>query len=263
LKQKNKHGVFIPTPVTIGPTFDHGYITGFILGDGCATKGSYLVHGKKTPNYKVLVGTTVKQTAEHFRDKMQATFPQLSPYFRETTHKYKDGRIPYFEVWVSSKEFWGFIRPLKLPDFAWRFPGELGSEDFKRGFLQGIFDAEGCIYQNHGKRGFPSYDTLYWRIEIGQKQRGNLDQICTLLREFNISGVISPENNSHMWKLTIAKRDQVLLFCKEVSFALPKKEERAANALKELSVPKCNPVPLERRKQISKIALMARWHPKE
>lgn len=204
------NGTFQAVLFPIKANRELGYLTGFILGDGCVVKR----------DYKIRVGSSKKELISMFELAVREVFPELKVYQKERTHKYKQGRVPYFEAEINTKQLWSFLRPLKLTNFEWRYPFEMNTIEFRKGFLQGIFDTEGWIYNAKGK---------WTRIGIGQKQRINIDQIVQLLKSFDITGTICRKKTT--WEFNIDRYPMVTKFIREIGFRFPRKVERQGQVL--------------------------------
>lgn len=190
------------------PDSDLGWLVGVILGDGYIWRmqsGGYVI-GLDTPEvyYADLFGST-----------MAKRFPGLwvKRYFRRR-NRLMNGREFVEEVYTIravSRFLYDFLRPHKKQDFHWTIPSSIRtSRACTRGFLQGIFDAEGGV-QKSG----PS-------ICLTSKHRSNLSPVRGLLQEFGIESRLYRDYNCT--RLFISRRKVMVFFGIEIGFRLPWKQ---------------------------------------
>ena len=165
------------------PDSDLGWLVGVILGDGYIWRmqsGGYVI-GLDTPEvyYANLFGTTLAKR-----------FPGLwaKRYFRRRNRLLngKEFVEEIYTVRAVSKFLYDFLRPHKQRDFHWTIPSSIRkSRACTRGFLQGIYDAEGGVQPTRK------------RICLTSKHRRNLSPVRELLQEFGIEK--SPLSRSQLY----------------------------------------------------------------
>jgi hypothetical protein len=136
---------YVPGPLP--ETFDAGYVIGAILGDGYLAQQQ---HAGRGVTYTIRLHVTDRAFAERFRDHLGACTGRrawIKSY--EYTRKANpaigmpETRVREWVVVGTSREWWDKLKPYKID----RKFGDLcqRSEKFRRGFFQGILDAEGCV----------------------------------------------------------------------------------------------------------------------
>jgi intein-encoded DNA endonuclease-like protein len=182
-----------------------------VIGDG------YL-KATKSHNYVIGLETTRKDYADHFTNVIQTRFTSLTVqrYQREKSRRFPNGTFTNstsFIVTTDSKQLYLLLRPYKQRDFHWSIPEiVLQSTEAKRGFLQGIFDAEGSVDVNDAT------------IQLISKHRQNLFQVQRLLAQFSIKSWVMQSRG----RLKIYSRGGCIRFQKEIDFRyLPKKTKLA------------------------------------
>lgn len=174
---RDELGRFSAREVNLAPDADLGYVLGLVIGDG-------FIHATKAKNYKICLETTRNDYADLFARIVKKRFPGLAVcrYRRERTRRFPNGTVvntPSFVTYVSSKRLYQLLRPFKQEDYHWEVPRlVLVSKDATKGFLQGIFDAEGSVDDNT-----PS-------IRLYSKHKENLAQVRNLLSLFQVKSWI-------------------------------------------------------------------------
>jgi len=194
----------------LAPDADLGWLVGIILGDGYIWRmqsGGYVI-GLDTPEafYAALFAST-----------MAKRFPGLwvRQYFRRRNRFFRSGKFveEVYSVRAVSRFFYDFLRPHKQPDFHWTIPFSIReSHACIRGFLQGIYDAEGGV-QTSGPR-----------ICLTSKHSQNLSPVEDLLQEFGIESRLYRDRNCS--RLFIWRKKSMRLFGDEIGFRLPRKQQR-------------------------------------
>ena len=96
------------------------------------------------------------------------------------------------------------------------------SDDYKIGFLQGVFDAEGSV---HNKR---------LSIRVYSKKKKLISLIGILLEELGIkAGKVHTDKRTNVLMLPIYGKQNLKLFRQKINFAHNKKEYRLKNLLQE------------------------------
>lgn len=201
--------------VNLIPDFLIGHFLGLVIGDGWVNK-------TKSRNYVIAMETTREDYANLFSRIIRKRFPSLRifSYRRTKTRRFPDGRLtssPSIMTWVNCKQLFLVLRPCKLQDFHWIVPEMiLQSKEAIRGFLRGIFDAEGCV------------DVSTRCIALISKHRENLQQIHQLLLEFGIPSHLQKSRN----ELRVTSRGNCILFQKEIGFGYFPKRRKLAKICK-------------------------------
>ena len=199
------------SPIDLRPDFLLGYLIGLIIGDGW-------VHKTRFRNYVVALETTRKDYATLFSRTFHTRFPSLTVfrYERMKKRKFPNGQITNsrsYVTWVNCKQLYLVLRPCKMSDYHWTIPElVLKSKEAQRGFLRGIFDAEGSV------------DVLSRHIRLCSKHKANLRQVQRLLRVFGVKSYVQGARS----ELRVVSRGNCILFRREVGFGyLPKRRKLA------------------------------------
>ncbi len=208
---RDESGRFTERKLNFAPDGDLGYILGLVIGDGS-------IQATKTRNYRISLETTRKDYADLFEEVLKRRLPSLTAGRgrREKKRQFPNGRItktPTFTIHASSKQLYEFIRPYKQDDFHWQIPKlALERKDAARGFLQGIFDAEGSV-----DRTAPS-------VRLFSKHRGNLLPVRELLKSLGVKSWVRLPRG----ELRISSRGNCIRFQKEVGFRYEPKRKKLA-----------------------------------
>lgn len=201
--------------VQLEPTEDFGHLCGLVLGDG-------YVFAKKSRNYGIGVATTDPELRELFSQLVESF--SLTPI----TYERKDEREKWGKKYVqtvlecetNSKTMYSFFNEIKLNDHRWIYPEEMDCEEFRKGFLRGMFDAEGTInLSEREKRRLP-----HPRIWFGQKHSECVNVICNLLQQLEIESNVYREPD--FFRLDIYRINSVRRFYTQVNFGLPRKKKK-------------------------------------
>ena len=193
-----------PRLIDLSADCDLGWIVGTILGDG-------YIRRSKRMNYTIRLHSPRLEYCNLFMRVVKRRFPVLA--VTRCVRPPSQGECgPQFFFEVNSKVLYEFLRPHKQKDYHWTVPSEIkNSRDGLRGFLQGIFDAEGSVGETC--------------IEISSKHRENLEQLLPLLGSFSVIGKIYPHGDRH-WILHIAGKRRATAFFKEIGFRYSPKQEK-------------------------------------
>jgi hypothetical protein len=134
-------------PAKMPETYDAGYVVGAVIGDGSLRR---IETGKSQFGYYIYLGVTDSSFAERFRRHLQKCV-RRTPWMvaRKVTKKANPSlsipgqTITEWRVGVGSRQWYDRIKPYKL-DRRYDDLHER-SEQFRRGFFQGILDAEGYV----------------------------------------------------------------------------------------------------------------------
>ena len=187
---------------------------GVILGDG-------YIWRMQSGGYVIGLDTPEEYYADLFADTLAKRFPGLwvRKYFRRR-NRLRNGKEFVEEVYTVravSRFLYDFLRPHKQHDFHWTIPSSIRkSRACIRGFLQGIFDAEGGV------------QTSVPRICLTSKHWRNLSPVRGLLREFGIESRLYRDRNCS--RLFISRRKNMVLFGDEIGFRLPRKQQLLVSA---------------------------------
>jgi len=198
--------------IDLQPTFALGRICGLIMGDGC-------IYKQKTRNYTLSFASTRKDFIEYCSSCIRAPFPNLTlhRYNYVLTRKFPNGSERSdmnFTVITNSKQLYSSLRPYKFAPYQWRIPKFLNTLEAIKGFLQGIFDAEGCVSKD--------------RISLSSICLEGLQEVGDKLSLFNINPKFYAYNNQSgntQNLMNIYGKAQIRKFRDEIHFGyLPKKE---------------------------------------
>lgn len=170
--------------------YKKGWLAGMILGDGCLIDKNYPYWGKQRGE----IGKGSIQTAQKIR-----AFA-LVVKDKEILDRFKEYSQLNFHDFIHNPDGLLGIRTnkeanyLKLKRISER---ETNNYDWNRGFLGGIFDAEGCY-----SRGI---------LRISQKEGKVLDKIKKILTILNISFAVE-SYKSRIKTVRIRKQENILLF---------------------------------------------------
>lgn len=188
------------------PDFLLGYLLGLIIGDGWIEK-------TKSRNYIIGLETTRRDYANLFSRTLRMRFPTLRIfiYERRKARRFPNGQTytsSSITTWVNSKQLYLILRPCKLKDFHWTIPDAVFlTKEAQRGFLRGIFDAEGSV------------DVPDRYLTLASKHKSNLQQVEDLLLRFGVRSWIQKRKS----ELRISSKNNCIVFRNEVGFGyLPK-----------------------------------------
>ena len=199
----------MPREIDLTPDFNLGWITGIVLGDGNVIKDRR--------NFVTRLGSTDKTYVELFAEVMKHRFPNLTVgrYDGWRTYRVPTGKMMTRHVYwarIYSKRLYDFFRPHKLEDYHWTIPlVVLSNIQAKRGFLQGIYDAEGSISTN--SRGDCT-------IALASKHKSNLIPIQGFLNGLGIRSTWDMHNQA---VLRVSGRNQCIQFGNKIGFRMPRK----------------------------------------
>ena len=219
----------------LSPDADLGWLVGVILGDG-------YIWRMQSGGYVIGLDTPEAYYATLFSNTMAKRFPGLwvRQYFRRRNRQFKGKEFieQVYTVRAVSRFLYDFLRPHKQPDFHWTIPSSIReSQACTRGFLQGIFDAEGGVHSSRP------------RICITSKHWQNLSPVRELLQEFGIESRGYLDRNCS--RLFIQRKKALVLFRDEIGFRLPRKQQRLVSATEPAPVRQA-PQESERHGQIAK-----------
>jgi len=199
-------------PVDLSPTDNLGYFTGLMFGDGCIC----YQNAERTKNYDMRVFTTDQQLATAFINSCKKF--GLNTTVQQSNFKgIKWGR--YYDqnniiVSVYSKILFDFLCPYKKANSAWIYPENYKSEEFVKGFLRGIYDAEGSVSGHGGKN---------IRIDFCQKFSENVLKVKELLSQLGIQSNFYAGKGRNIAKLAIYKKEYIEKYAKTIGFSMPRK----------------------------------------
>jgi len=223
--------------IELKPTFWTGYFCGLVLGDG------YL-ESSKTRNYRIGVLSTKKELRGQFIKAVRKISPAMTVFQtqRRISRSFPNGvrrEDMHYRVIFNSKELYQALRPFKKRDSIWEIPTFLTSRASLRGFLRGIFDAEGSVTLTNSKREW------HFHLDLTSKHRSNLNSIAWLLLRFGIF-CYTYYIPAGEFELEIGDRDSLRRFAKFINFGLSRKRKRLNEGLKKK---KCLPSVLTANKE--------------
>lgn len=173
--------------VPIPDTFDGGYVLGVIMGDGliaCLNQKS----GSKT--YILKLSVTSKAFADRFRDTLHRVTGHKPWETVCTSVKNGDPKLGFrpkevteYIVGLTNRDWYDRLKPFKKDrDFTGIVER---SEDFRRGFFQGMLDSEGYINEEKN------------RLAISNKDMGLLVTVAFVAKSLGMNATINgPYENS-------------------------------------------------------------------
>ena len=224
MMERNSIGQFVAQDITLVPNFWLGYFSGLVLGDGWLLQ-------TKSRNYRISIESTQKEIINAFRYAVKRAFGftvRLSSRVR--MRRLPNGEVredQFFSGCLDLKTIYEALRPFKSADFVWNTPTFLSTKASRRGFLRGIFDAEGSICLYKVRRKFSAS-----KIEVASKHEGNVQSIAWLLAEFKIFGLI--QHRRDCFSLVINDFINKKRFAQLINFGLSRKRTKLSEALKEV-----------------------------
>lgn len=207
--------------IDLRPTQWLGYLVGEIFGDG------WLYRNRR--NWRICLGTKSPDQAILFEDACRKVGLHPFRYLRITKRLLRDKlyETPMIVVVSDSKNLWELLHRYKGSRF-WQYPTQLDNPEFARGFLQGIFDAEGSVSRRSGrKRG--------GRIHLWQKDKLEIETIVRLLARFGIPSRKYISRTRGLWFLQIYQNDGIKKFHREIGFRIPHKRKKLEEVVRSLS----------------------------
>jgi len=212
------------------PSFQFGELCGWIFGDGTMGK----INGG---GYRFTFRTTKTETLNCIRNVIGEALPakRAGESGLVNTKPFPNGTVrtaQEYYLYFSSEALYRALRPFKYWDF-WVVPSFIRrSQRAKRGFLRGIFDAEGTI----AKPGIWKHNGTQCRrsrqISLSSKHIQNLKQVQSLLLQLGIESHIYPRgNNSSTPCLCIMHKSSKVLFRDVIGFRLDYKRENLETEL--------------------------------
>jgi DNA repair photolyase len=196
----------------IGPKFDDqyrlGYLAGMIRGDGTLGEYEYERDGRRAKIYTFRLALIDQQGL----DRTENYLAQLGVETRHRLFQDKGGNTrQVFAIGTGRRAHYETIRE------AIRYPAD-PSEEWHRGFLAGIFDAEGSFAQV---------------IRICNKDRLVLDYVMAGLRILAVPFLLEPMRADGLWNVrVIGGLKQVLRFFHLTEPAITRKRSIEGRALK-------------------------------
>lgn len=224
--QANSH----PLDIEIRPTEDLGYFCGLVMGDG-----SLYANENDRGHYRICFISAEEELVRHFNEALKSISVELHPliYYKEAKSTTPDGRHyfkPIYRVFVNSKilvhALWQYKN--QLGKYRWTIPDFLTSEESLAGFLQGVFDAEGCVVFLPNGHKYPAFHR--W-IQLTSKHSANLESAQKALANFGITSRILICAHNRYAILKISRRYNLMLFLKHVGFRLKRKQIRLEEAI--------------------------------
>jgi len=196
--------------IDLKPTWNLGYFCGMVMGDG-------YVYGNKY--WRVSLASTKKDWVDLFCKMAKKVFPMFNPFMHSfyKTRSFPNGTKRTDLTWegvITSKKVYEALAPFKLPDYRWKIPDFLTTEESLAGFIAGLFDAEGSVNKRN--------------IRISSKHIENLVPIKKILKDkFGIKSCLKKEDR--VSSLYIYGRDNLSKFLELIRPQLPCKREKIKN----------------------------------
>ena len=173
------------------------------------------------------LGTTKEEYAQLFAETLEREWPILHAWHWIDNHprRFPNGSVavsPTYRIAVRSKVLYELFKQFKFEDFHWKVPALARyNVDVRRGFLRGLFDAEGCV------TGLDS--TRKVRIVLTSKHRSNLDQVPSLLQSFGIDSAVY--GYQRIAQLMILRHRSILAYANNIGFRLRDKQQKLVDAV--------------------------------
>ena len=214
MSKRDKKGQFLTREIDFTPNYWLGYLCGLVIGDGSLSE-------TKNRNHFIQVESTKQELITLFKQVSKKAFPQLPIYSYSClkSREFPNGQTRQdtsFIARVDSKKVYEPLRPFKTKDYQWTIPTFLTTKQSLRGFLRGIFDAEGSV--------------SFYRVTISSKHIQGLVSVAWLLLRYRIF--------THIYKypkcsaLYIYDYESRRRFAKYVSFGLLRKRRILNEAIK-------------------------------
>lgn len=224
---RNNLGQFSPKEVMLVPSFQLGYFSGWLLGDGTLFK-------IKNGNYRIQFETTKVETIGLLTSVVKQLWPDIN-YLHSTrlkTRKFPNGTIrtnQLFSLTFNSKAIYKAFCPYKETGYYWRMPDFLNTIESELGFLRGIFDAEGCAT----KSWIGNNNYIHCRVTLVSKRESNLIPIIHLLRKFAIRSRLEKLQGGNQFRLVIARIADLTKFANQIGFGIKEKQNKLNYGLLE------------------------------
>lgn len=207
-----------PKKISLEPTWKLGYFCGLLLGDGC------LCYDKTNRAHLISFETPVKEFAGIIFGTMHQV--GLNPSLRERIRirKLPNDQVTdlHYEIKACSKVLYETLQPYKKSNKPWFVPKFLTSDESLKGFLRGIYDAEGSV-STYFRWKSSQKESVY--ITLCSKFGEGLLEVASVLRRFGIEP--TPKlNRSSTFHLVIAKKASVQKFAEQIGFNLSWKKEK-------------------------------------
>lgn len=206
--------------------FDAGYVCGVICSDGSIewNKG----------NYRISLESKDKGFVENFLHKLSALVNK-NINIHTRTRIYKNKNYTTYLVNCYGKkivsEFLQRWELKKADSFSWGVPIiAFGSQEFRRGFLQGFFDGEATIRIRFKKMKRCGSVTKIRNIRVQLVNRVGLEEIRHLLELEGIKCMLYPAGHKY-FMLDIEGKFRLNLFKEKIGFSIKEKQEKLEYAL--------------------------------
>jgi DNA-binding transcriptional regulator WhiA len=210
--------------------FNSGYICGALLGRG------HITADKSAAKYTMFLESKDNEFVEHFGQRLDAFFETQAKRYERVK-----GNLNLYSIAFHKKsciiEFCDKFR-FKQGSFDWTVPQQCYEDKhFRKGFLQGFFDAKARIRIRFRKRQKKAENTFRFEkvrnIRVSAVHRKGLDEIKTLLESFGIGSTISQSNGNNI--LDIEGKQRIMMFKDKVGFMVKNKKEELDRALERSS----------------------------
>ena len=181
------------------------FYKGFIVG---ASEDACIYHRKKRHAYLFEVEQKNKEWLEVIQQRLKRVYKKESKIYK---------RGDYYRLVCYSKDIYKEIR--KTKDNLQAITKK--SDNYKKGFLQGVYDAEGNVHKNR------------FSIRIASKNTKLIMLVKKLLQERDIScGSAYVDKRTQVISLPIYGKENLIKFNSRVGLNHPNKSERLKNLLR-------------------------------
>ncbi|MDD5182116.1 MAG: LAGLIDADG family homing endonuclease [Candidatus Nanoarchaeia archaeon] len=211
-------------------SFNSGYICGALLGRGHVTAD------KTAAKYAMFLESKDKEFTELFGQRLDAFLENKAKRYERVK-----GNLNLYAVAFHKKsgiiEFCDKFR-FKQGSFDWTVPQQCYEDKhFRKGFLQGFFDAKAQVKVRFRKKQKKTENTFRFdkvrHIRVSAVHRKGLNEIKTLLESFGIGSTISQSGINNI--LDIEGKHRVMMFKDKVGFGIQNKKTELDRALERSS----------------------------
>jgi len=193
---------------------DDAWLAGYALGDGYFDV-----------QYKLCICIHNKDAVE-ILPRIKKGYQSFGEF---KTHKFKHSDNYHTYQFVKKETFENFLRFCELKKVGskvdtWRIPKKVANSSLKIqcSFLQGLFDAEGYVYNHKYNR----------QVSLGLTYRNKqaIKDICNILKRLKISYDIDYDKKTSI-RILIKGENDMLKFSKHINFSLIRKRDKLNNAI--------------------------------
>jgi len=218
---KNRMLKYKNTIDVLNPSFELGYVLGAIYGDGS------IMYDEKRTLYNIRFAVLDKE----FRDILLENIKKVYPYLIDLKNMSRKGKI-YYGLNIFSKDFCGILKNFSL---------NMMNQDMRRGFIVGIFDAEGSV----GVYNLDKPTKVKRMISFTQKFGNVLNMVKEIIIGNGIKFYAWTRKGSgfnpkgRYLNLIITGKKNLILFKENFGFAIPRKRDKLELAINSYQKVKC------------------------